>query len=223
VRRVVSAMIAAAALTALSGCATSPATRFYVLTPVVSGAEPMLMSDPLTIGIRAVTLPEELDRPQIVTRTGANTVHIAEFDRWSAPLRDGVMAQIGANLAALLPGDRVETYPWTRGTAVDREVVVDITQFDGELSGQCTLRARWKVRARNAAPSAVYGQSSLSEASGPDYASLVAAQSRLLGALSAEIANAIRNETRGSVGMLQLRSPVSMGEAHDDATWHGRP
>jgi len=36
----------------------------------------------------------------------------------------------------------------------------------------------------------------LSEASGRDYASLVATQSRLLGALSAEIARAIRNGPR---------------------------
>ncbi len=187
----------AVALLALAGCGTSPATRFYVLTPVAANdGDPSPVSDVMTIGIRSVELPEELDRPQIVTRTGANTVHIAEFDRWPASLRDSVMQLIGGNLAILLPGDRVAVYPWTPGTLVDREVIVEVTRFDGQLGGQCALHARWKVLARKGAPSAVYGQSTLSEASGRDYAALVAAQSRLLGALSAEIASAIRNGAR---------------------------
>ncbi|OLD97560.1 MAG: hypothetical protein AUG80_11255, partial [Candidatus Rokubacteria bacterium 13_1_20CM_4_68_9] len=149
-----------------------------------------------------------LDRPQIVTRTGANTVHLAEFDRWSAPLRDSVRQVIGNNLTILLPADRVERYPWTPGTALDREVIIEVTRFDGELGGQCTLNARWKVLTRTAPPSALYGHSMLSEAAGRDYAALVATQSRLLGALSAEIARAIRTgaQTAGpSAGSIDTR------------------
>jgi len=70
---------------ALAGCAASPATRFYVLTPVeVDGAAPSSPSDAMTIGVRSVDLPEALERPQIMTRTGPNTVYFAEFDQWSA-------------------------------------------------------------------------------------------------------------------------------------------
>ena len=184
------------ALLGLAACSTSPATRFYVLTPVavdgVQGSRVSPVSGGMTIGIRAVELPQELDRPQIVTRTGANTVHLAEFHRWSAPLRDSVRQVIGNNLTILLPADRVELYPWTPGTALDREVIIEVTRFDGELGGQCTLNARWKVLTRTAPPSALYGHSMLSEEAGRDYAALVATQSRLLGALSAEIARAIR-------------------------------
>ena len=184
------------ALLGLAACATSPVTRFYVLTPVavdgVQGSRVSPVSGGMTIGIRAVELPQELDRPQIVTRTGVNTVSLAEFDRWSAPLRDSVRQVIGDNLTILLPADRVELYPWTPGTALDREVFVEVTRFDGELGGQCTLNARWKVLTRTAPTSALYGHSMLSEAAGQDYAALVATQSRLLGALSAEIATAIR-------------------------------
>ena len=200
------------ALLGLAACSTSPATRFYVLTPVavdgVQGSRVSPVSGGMTIGIRVVELPQELDRPQIVTRTGANTVHLAEFDRWSAPLRDSVRQVIGDNLTILLPADRVERYPWTPGTALDREVIIEVTRFDGELGGQCTLNARWKVLTRTAPPSALYGHSMLSEAAGRDYAALVATQSRLLGALSAEIARAIRTgaQTAGpSAGSIDTR------------------
>jgi hypothetical protein len=83
----------------LAGCMTSPATRFYVLTPVaMNDAEPSPASDGITIGVRSVDLPDELDRSEIVTRTGPNTVHYAEFDRWSGSLRDSVAQLIATNL-----------------------------------------------------------------------------------------------------------------------------
>ena len=178
---------------ALAGCATSPATRFYVLTPVALDAiEPAPVAGGSTIGVRSIALPDELDRPQIVTRTGPNTVHFAEFDRWSGSLRESARQLVAANLATLLPGDRVAVYPWTPGTPVDRQVIVEITRFDGEIGGRCVLGARWRVLGRWGPSASVYGESTLSEPSGPDYAALVAAQSRLLGALSLEIARAMR-------------------------------
>ena len=177
----------------VAGCATSPPARFYVLTPVTTdGAEPSRATDGITVGVRSVDLPDELDRPQIVTRTGPNMVHYAEFDRWSGPLRDSVMQIIAANLTTMLPGGRVAVYPWTPGTSVDRQIVVEITRLDGELGGRCTLQARWRVFGREESLSPVYGHSTLSEPSGSDYQALVAAQSRLLGGLSDEIARAIR-------------------------------
>jgi uncharacterized protein len=192
VRRVLIAGTIAAGL-AVAGCATSPTTRFYVLTPVTaSDADLSRVSDTITVGVRSIDLPDELDRPQIVTRTGPNTVHYAEFDRWSGSLRAGVMQVIAANLATLLPSDQVAVYPWAPGTSVDRQIIVEVIRFDGELGGQCTLQARWRMLGHGGSPSPVYGQSTLSEPSGPDYQALVAAQSRLLGALSGEIAHAIR-------------------------------
>ncbi len=138
--------VAVVAALALAGCAASPATRFYVLTPVeVDGAAPSLPSDAMTIGVRSVDLPEALDRPQIMTRTGPNTV-------------------------------------------------------DGELGGPCVLRARWRVLGRRGGPPAVYGESTFSDAAGPDYAALVATESRLLGALTADIAAALRNERAEASG-----------------------
>jgi uncharacterized protein len=193
----------------LAGCATSPATRFYVLTPVaMNDAEPS--PDGITIGVRSVDLPDELDRPQIATRTGPNTVHYAEFDRWSGSLRDSVTQLIATNLATLLPGDQTAVYPWTPGTSIDRQVVVDITRFDCEVGGGCALQARWRVLGRRGTPSPVYGQSTLSEVSGRDYAALVAAQSRLLGALSGEIAEAIRGRAHADVRA--PRTPTTVSE-----------
>jgi uncharacterized lipoprotein YmbA len=195
---------------ALAGCATSPATRFYVLTPVAPGdGDAWPVSDGVTVGVRSVTVFDGLDRPQIMTRTGPNTVRFAEFDRWSGSLRESVMQVIATNLATLLPGDQVAIYPWTPGTSVDRQVMVEITRFDGELGGQCALQARWRVLGRRAP--AIHGESTLTAASGRDYAALVAAQSRLLGELSTEIARAIRGSSRGRAGPAQAEDHRDVG------------
>ena len=145
----------------------------------------------IVIGVRAVTLPEELDRPEIVTRTGPNTVQLAEFDQWSAPLRDSVMRVIGQDLTVLLSGDRVAVYPWPPGTSVDRELVVQVTRFDGQLGGRCVLHAQWQMLTRRGTRSVITGRSTLNDACGSDYAAFAATQSRLLATLSAEIARAI--------------------------------
>src|SRR3989442_5325553 len=101
-------------LATLAGCGSSPATRFYTLAtvPPVTKIADRSSTPQLGVGIRSVVLPAELDRPQIVTRTGPNTVHLAEFDRWSSPLRDSVANVIAENLSVLLPADRVAVYPW---------------------------------------------------------------------------------------------------------------
>jgi uncharacterized protein len=76
-------------------------------------------------GVHSVGLPEELDRPEIVTRTGPDSVPLAEFGQGSDPLHDTVMRVIGQDLASFLPGGRVAAYPWPPGTSVDRAAHLD--------------------------------------------------------------------------------------------------
>ena len=183
-------------LITIGGCGRSPATRFYALTPVGGSAAGAVMPASTlasAIGVRAVDLPAELDRPQIVTRSGANSVQLAEFDRWSAPLRDIIARLIAENLAAQLPADRVAVYPWMPGDSIEQEVTVEITRFEGRLGGACVLESRWRVAGTGSRPGRVAGRTSATESAGADYASVVAAQSRLVGRLSGDIAAAIRS------------------------------
>ena len=181
-------------LITIGGCGRSPATRFYALTPVNATA-PAAQSATLTpsVGVRAVDMPAELDRPQIVTRSGSNSVELAEFDRWSAPLRDIIMRLIAENLATQLPADRVSVYPYMPGESIEQEVTVEIIRFEGRLGGPCVLEARWRVAGTGARTGRVTGRTVATETAGADYASMVAAQSRLVGQLSADIAAAVRS------------------------------
>src|SRR5262249_23921679 len=71
----------------LAGCfgASRPA-RFYTLDPVQVRDSPGSTSTDAVLAVGPIDLPDYVDRPQIVTRTGSNELVIAEFDRWGGSL-----------------------------------------------------------------------------------------------------------------------------------------
>jgi uncharacterized lipoprotein YmbA len=77
-----------AALLLLGGCASSPSTNFYTLSDTATET-----TAPAGVGhviITGVTIPGEIDRPEIVRRVGPNQLSVAESDRWAAPLDDTI-------------------------------------------------------------------------------------------------------------------------------------
>src|SRR2546425_10091536 len=165
----------------LAGCGSSPDTRFYTLAtvPPITKTADRSSTPQVGVGIRSVVLPADLDRPQIVTRTGPNTVHLAEFDRWSSPLRESVANVIAENLSVLLPADRVAVYPWPPGVSIDYQVIVEVTRLELRMDGPCALDAWWRIQAKD--QESVVGRSSLSDTAGHDHPTVGAAQSRLAG------------------------------------------
>lgn len=181
---------------AAAGCAGSPPTRFYVLTPVVgteTSHSPMPSKTGIAVGIRRVALPNYLDRPQIVTRSGPNMLDLAEFDRWAAPLGDTFPRMLAENLAIVIPTDRVTVFPWPKSAEPDYEVTVEVTQFEGRLGDDCSLVARWSIFGGENKTLLTTGKSNLREPAGGNYETLVATKSRLIGALSRDIVGAFRS------------------------------
>ncbi len=69
---------------------------------------------------------------------------------------------------------------------------MNVTRFDGKPGGDVSLIARWTILGQNGKKVVLDRRSSLSEeASEDDYDAIVSAQSRLIEALSREIATAI--------------------------------
>lgn len=179
-----------------AGCASTKPSRFFTLSALASSetrTEAGASTPGLAIGVGPVKLPEHLDRPQIVTRSSRNELRLAEFDRWAGPLKDDFSRVLAENLSILLSTNRISLYPWRRSMPIDYQVVVDVTRFDGEIGGDARLDARWTVFGGRDKEVLSMHTSRISEPSGAqDYAALVAAQSRALGRLSREVAEAIK-------------------------------
>jgi uncharacterized lipoprotein YmbA len=178
------------------GCTGSPSSRFYLLSSLSrTGQEAKAPTDENcpSIGIGPISVPGYLDQPQVVTRTTGNELLLAEFDRWAEPLRENFTRVLSQNISTLLCTKSVVLFPWQRRIPVDYRIEMDVLRFDGTLGGNASLEAWWRVFSGDGRKMLVAKKSSFSEpVDGKDFGSLISAQSRALGRLSSEIAEAIR-------------------------------
>jgi uncharacterized lipoprotein YmbA len=175
----------------LAACGSSPKANFYTLSSAVPPQQVPMATAPYRIAIGAVTVPDVIDRPQIVTRTGANQVTIDEFARWAEPLQGEIPRVIAANLSREVPGALVFTYPQSASMDADCRLLIEVQRFDSAPGDSATLEVLWTLRPAKGASSS--GRSVAREAAGgPGYDHLVAAHGRALAAVSRDIAAAVQ-------------------------------
>lgn len=166
----------------LTACATPPRESFYTLN---APEPPAAAADAPSIAVGPVMIPEIVDRPQIVVRLGPNQVQILEQARWAEPLKTGIARVVAANLAATL-GARLAA---GRNADADYRIALDIQRFESPADA-VLIEALWTVTSKDGR------QSGRSVARQPiaakGYASLAAAHSAALAAISKDIAAAIK-------------------------------
>lgn len=179
-------LLAAATLT---GCASQKAD-FYTLSAEApaDSARPVAT---FNVVVGAATVPELIDRPQIVVRDGANQVDIDEFARWAEPLKSQIPSVIAADLARLLNSQRVSVYPVAGDAASAYRVRANVERFDAQPGEAVMVDVTWTVSPPGeGAP--LFGRSTVREpVTGTGYGPLVTAWSRALGTVSRDIAAAI--------------------------------
>jgi uncharacterized lipoprotein YmbA len=94
-----------AGLLALSGCASIPATHYYVLTlPAAPGDADPSPAGSLTIGVSPFSVEAPYDQEQIVYRLGGGPeVGFYAYQRWAVPLAQ-MLASVSAQALQGLPG-----------------------------------------------------------------------------------------------------------------------
>ena len=178
----------------LSGCGSSPASKFYLLSPLQGpGGDVKPDSEAcVSIGIGPIRIPEYLDQPQIVIRSAPNEIKASETNRWAEPLKNNFTRVLAQNLTGLLCTKSILFYPWKGGLPIDYRVEVEVIRFEGVLGGQVSLEAWRRILSREGKTLHLSKRSAFNEpASGEDYQPLVSAQSRLLENLSREIATSL--------------------------------
>lgn len=128
----------------LGGCAHTPAPHYYVLSSAPSAAHETVNSGP-AIGLGPITLPDYLDRPQIVSRASDSRLVLSNEHRWAEPLNASFGRALLANLEQAAPGQNIALHPWRASLAVARQVRIDVTRFDRDVGGSFHLNARWSV------------------------------------------------------------------------------
>jgi uncharacterized lipoprotein YmbA len=178
------------------GClGRSPSPCFYALTPIqdqVISRRSIPVKNPV-VGIGPVKLADYLDQSQIVTRTSDNQLVKAEFNRWVGPFKNNFINVLADNIGFLVPTEQIQFYPWRTSVPIDFQVSVDVVRCDGRLGEAAWLESRWSIFQGPEKKLLKTMRSSISEpVTGAAYSDLVAAQSRAVGRLSQEIAQAIK-------------------------------
>ena len=187
------ALPAVALVGALAGCAQTPPTNFYTLSTASEPTVAKRSAQGLVIGLGPITLPQYLDRPDIVTREGANQMRLADLSKWAEPLEPLLTRIMAEDLYALLDANDVIPVPQRGDVPLDRIVEVDIGRFDADETGAVVLDARWRIYRGDNETLLASGRSLVNEQGSavPDYNSIVAAMSRAVGQASEQIADAI--------------------------------
>jgi len=168
----------------LSACgSTGGKERFFTL----NAPEPPAAADVApSVAVVSVTVPDLVDRPQIVVRTGPNQVGMSEQARWAEPLRGAIARVVTANLAAAMNGKVAPQ----RAADPDYRVTLDLQRFESTLGDGVLIDAVWSVTPKSG-ERRVGRTVAREKARGPDYDGLAAAHSAALATVSKEIAAAI--------------------------------
>jgi len=109
-----------AASMSLAGYAVSDATHYYTLgQATVKNAESRSNASRSVgetggarIGVGPVSIPDYLERSQIVTGVGTDRVEFLMLHRWAEPLENAITRILAEEISARVPTERIVTYPW---------------------------------------------------------------------------------------------------------------
>jgi uncharacterized lipoprotein YmbA len=210
--RLFASIAAIATLCALTAGCASPPSRFYTLSSTLaSGPGSSSQSGGLSVAVGPVSIPAQVDRPEIVVSAGPNQVRLDETNRWASPLEDNIARAVAANLSALLGTPRVTLFPQASGADAAYRVSIEVQGFESAPGEAATLEAVWSVRRTQDGRSET-GRTSVREpVADAGYEALAAAHSRALAALSRDIADALRTLSRGT-----SRQPVGLSPQRID-------
>ena len=191
-----------ASVATLAGCAgSSSPEHFFALrdgAAVIGTPRPSIDASraPLPgIIVTAVTIPELVDRPQIVTRDANNRVVVSEQNLWAESIKSGVARTLAMRIARAMQdaGRTVEVaaYPQVSVREAVLKVTVDIVRFDAEPNGEAVVDALWSIR-RPADDLVRTGHTvASSPISGTSYGAIVGAWNQSVEVIDRDIAAAV--------------------------------
>jgi uncharacterized lipoprotein YmbA len=125
-------------LVSVVGCASSP-VRYYTLTPPPDKTLPV--SEPaLAIDVRVVHTPPQLNRSELMVRTGPTEVTLLENERWASPVNDEIKDAVRLEVQRRL-GRMTRLRPGLATLTLD----IDVQRLEAELGRYALIEATWRA------------------------------------------------------------------------------
>lgn len=182
---------------ALAACASAPLHYYTLVAPdsASPAAQPAAGEAALPFAVLPVSVPAQVDQPQLVVRDGAQRVLLLNGERWIAPLADELRSALAADLARELGSQNTTGLPDSRAPGL--RIKLEVQQFDSWPGSYALLAGTWSVRVvhakgRDAVPQALTCTSSVRVPVGAGYAALVQGHQRAVAMLAAKVATVAR-------------------------------
>ncbi len=174
-----------------AGCASSPKSSFYTLTGDAPAAP--VISPSYSIAVSVASIPDSVDRPQIVLRTGPGRVEIRETERWAGSLRDDIAQVFADDLARALPDASVFTQERaSSGADPTYRLAIGVQRFDSVAGQRADLDLQWTLTEKGKLRLSCRQGASVAVGAGEDeVAALVAAHRKALDQIATRAAAAI--------------------------------
>jgi uncharacterized lipoprotein YmbA len=120
------------------GCASAP-VRYYTLTPPPAKTWPA-PGTTFAIDVRVVRTPPQLNRSELMVRTGLTEVTLLENERWASPVKDEIKGALRLELQRSL--SRMSgLHPAFAKLTLD----IDVQRLEAELGQYALLEASWSA------------------------------------------------------------------------------
>jgi uncharacterized protein len=120
------------------GCTSAP-VRYYTLTPLPDKSWPV-SDTALAIDLRVVHTPPQLDRSELMVRTGPSEVTLLDNERWASPVNDEIKYALRLELQRRL-GRTSELRP----TFIKLTLDIDVQRLEAQLGQYALLEASWSA------------------------------------------------------------------------------
>jgi uncharacterized protein len=120
------------------GCTSAP-VRYYTLTPPPEKTSPASERS-IAIDVRVVHTPPQLNRSELMVRTGPTEVTLLENERWASPVNDEVKDALRLALQRRL-SRTTGLLPAVTKLTLD----IDVQQLEAELGRHVLLEASWSA------------------------------------------------------------------------------
>jgi uncharacterized lipoprotein YmbA len=120
------------------GCSSAP-VRYYTLTPPPDRTLPA-SEITLAIDVRVVHTPPQLNRSELMVRTGPTEVTLLENERWASPVNDEIKDAVRLELQRRL-GRMTGLRPAFTRLTLD----IDVQHLEAELGRYALLEASWSA------------------------------------------------------------------------------
>ena len=188
-----------ALLLTMTACSGSPDNRYYTLSveSVPTSTVTAIRTGRGAYAIDAVVIPDVLDRPQIVLRSGANAVEVLDYDRWAGSLPDQLQRVFAADLSARL-GVGAIADPGLPSAPQAGRIAISILAFSPERHGESVIEASWAISEKGSGPAGgitkTHRARHIAANKGSDVPALVATMSDAVAMIADDIAMSLASE-----------------------------